>query len=109
MISSQKRHQLLLEVAGNHCPFHALIATSAPIARTLSSLDPRDLMGGDQEAFSEFIAEYIDEQDETPEGEVNYFVSQATQALHITVYICMYVSLFVGSCLAICLLWVIIK
>ena len=44
------------------------MATSASIARALSGLDPSDLMGGDQDALAEFIAEYLDEQEESPEG-----------------------------------------
>ena len=44
------------------------MATSASIARALSGLDPSDLMGGDQDALTDFIAEYLDEPEETPEG-----------------------------------------
>lgn len=44
------------------------MATSASITRALSGLDP---MGGDQDALVEFIAEYLDEQDETPEGKAH--------------------------------------
>ena len=44
------------------------MAMSASIAQSLSSLDPSDLMEGDRDALTEFIAEYLDEQEETPEG-----------------------------------------
>ena len=44
------------------------MAMSVSIARALSSLDPSDLMGGDQDALTDFIAEYLDEQEENPEG-----------------------------------------
>ena len=44
------------------------MVNSASITRALSGLDPSDLMGGDQDALADFIAEYLDEQDETSEG-----------------------------------------
>ena len=40
--------------------------TSASIACMLSALDPSDLMGGDQEALTYFIANYL----EPPEGKL---------------------------------------
>ena len=43
--------------------------TSESIARMLSGLDPSDLMGGDQEALTEFFAKYF-EQEEAPEGKL---------------------------------------
>ena len=39
------------------------------IARMLSGLNPSDLMGGDQEALTKFIANYV-EQEELPEGKL---------------------------------------
>ena len=45
------------------------MATSASIARMLSSLDPSDLMGGDQEALTDFIANYL-EQEEPPQSKL---------------------------------------
>ena len=43
--------------------------TSESIARMLSGLDPSDLMDGDQEALTEFITNYFD-QEEAPEGKL---------------------------------------
>ena len=47
------------------------MATSESIARMLSGLDPSDLMGGDQEALTDFIANYL-EQGESPQGKYNF-------------------------------------
>ena len=44
------------------------MATSASIAQALSGLDPSNLVGRDQVVLADFITEYLDEQDKTPEG-----------------------------------------
>ena len=62
----QKKAYISLGVAGTCCPF---METSASIARMLSGLDPSDLIGGDQEALTDFIANYL-EQEEPPEGKL---------------------------------------
>ena len=56
-----------LEVAGIRRLFN-ILATSVSIAQALSGLDPSDQIDGDQDALAEYITEYLDEQDETPEG-----------------------------------------
>ena len=58
-----------LSIALTCCLFTTLMATSESIARMLSGLDPSDLMGGDQEALTDFIANYL-EQGESPQGKL---------------------------------------
>ena len=43
--------------------------TLTTVARALSGLDPTDLVGGDQEALADFVADYfVDEQEKSLEG-----------------------------------------
>ena len=56
-------------IVASCCLFIVLMETSESIARMLSGLDPSDLMGGDQEALTEFITNYFD-QEEAPEGKL---------------------------------------
>ena len=63
--------------------------SSAFIARILSSLDPSNFMGGDQEDLTEFIANYL-EQEEPPEivisvvaNIVSIPVASYTRVLHV--------------------------
>ena len=74
LITRQKRRQLftsfVTQLLSSSMPFlvYFLMVISVSIARALSSLGPSNLMGGDQDALTDFIAEYLDEPEETSEG-----------------------------------------